>query len=57
MAPTGRAAKVMAGYTGMPAFTIHKKIYRQKTSADGMGDLYLIKICLKIPILLLMKLL
>ncbi len=43
MAPTGRAAKVMAGYTGMPAFTIHKKIYRQKTSADGMGRFVLDK--------------
>ncbi len=37
MAPTGRAAKVMAAYSGMTAFTIHKKIYRQKTSSDGMG--------------------
>ncbi len=37
MAPTGRAAKVMAGYTGLPAFTIHKKIYRQQSSADGTG--------------------
>lgn len=37
MAPTGRAAKVMANYTSLPAFTIHKKIYRQQTSADGMG--------------------
>ncbi|HKI90427.1 MAG TPA: AAA family ATPase [Draconibacterium sp.] len=37
MAPTGRAAKVMAGYTSMPAHTIHKSIYRQQTSADGMG--------------------
>ncbi|MCF6333932.1 MAG: AAA family ATPase [Draconibacterium sp.] len=37
LAPTGRAAKVMAGYSGMPAFTIHKKIYRQKSSSDGMG--------------------
>ena len=37
MAPTGRAAKVMSGYTGMPAFTIHKSIYRQTTSPDGMG--------------------
>lgn len=41
MAPTGRAAKVMAGYTGMAAFTIHKKIYRQKTSADGFGKFVL----------------
>ena len=27
MAPTGRAAKVMAGYAGIPARTIHKQIY------------------------------
>ncbi len=38
MAPTGRAAKVMAGYTGMPAYTIHKIIYRQKSSSDGTGS-------------------
>ena len=29
LAPTGRAAKVMSRYSGMPAYTIHKKIYRQ----------------------------
>src|SRR5690554_2394864 len=29
LAPTGRAAKVFSGYAGHPAFTIHKKIYRQ----------------------------
>lgn len=43
LAPTGRAAKVMAGYSGMPAFTIHKKIYRQKSSSDGMGKFLLDK--------------
>ncbi|SHE31819.1 exodeoxyribonuclease-5 [Mariniphaga anaerophila] len=43
LAPTGRAAKVMTGYTAMPAFTIHKKIYRQKTTADGMGHFVLDK--------------
>ncbi len=43
MAPTGRAAKVMSGYTSMPAFTIHKKIYRQQSSADGMGRFVLDK--------------
>lgn len=43
MAPTGRAAKVMAEYTGKPAFTIHKSIYRQKSSADGMGRFVLNK--------------
>jgi exodeoxyribonuclease-5 len=31
MAPTGRAAKVLASYAGFQAFTIHKKIYRQKS--------------------------
>lgn len=31
MAPTGRAAKVLAGYADHPAFTIHKRIYRQKS--------------------------
>ena len=43
MAPTGRAAKVMAGYTSMPAFTIHKRIYRQQSSTDGMGKFALDK--------------
>lgn len=32
MAPTGRAAKVLGQYTGRSAYTIHKKIYRQKSS-------------------------
>ena len=32
LAPTGRAAKVFSGYSGEKAFTIHKKIYRQKTA-------------------------
>ncbi len=35
LAPTGRAAKVLSGYSGKPAFTIHKKIYRLQTSGDG----------------------
>ena len=30
MAPTGRAAKVLAVNAGMPALTIHRKIYRQR---------------------------
>ncbi|NDW17882.1 ATP-dependent endonuclease [Dysgonomonas sp. 216] len=30
LAPTGRAAKVFSVYAQHPAFTIHKKIYRQK---------------------------
>jgi ATP-dependent exoDNAse (exonuclease V) alpha subunit len=33
MAPTGRAAKVMSAYAGVPASTIHKKIYRQTSGA------------------------
>ena len=43
MAPTGRAAKVLAGYTKMPAFTIHKKIYRQKSTSNGFGHFALDK--------------
>jgi exodeoxyribonuclease-5 len=38
LAPTGRAAKVLTGYSHTQAFTIHKKIYRQKSGKDGMGD-------------------
>ena len=38
LAPTGRAAKVFAAYAGHPAFTIHKKIYRQKTFADETSN-------------------
>ena len=34
MAPTGRAAKVFSLYSGIPAVTIHKQIYRQKSVAD-----------------------
>ena len=39
LAPTGRAAKVLSGYSGMPAYTIHKHIYRQKSvGGDGFGQ-------------------
>lgn len=41
MAPTGRAAKVMQSYSGYPATTIHKKIYRQKSADDGVGNFVL----------------
>ena len=34
LAPTGRAAKVLAQYAGEKALTIHKRIYRQRTNAD-----------------------
>ncbi len=37
LAPTGRAAKVLMNYTGKTSYTIHKKIYRQKSSTDGTG--------------------
>jgi len=37
MAPTGRSAKVLSGYTGVPARTIHKQIYRQKSMDGGIG--------------------
>ncbi len=35
LAPTGRAAKVLSEYTGMRAYTIHKKIYFVQTTSDG----------------------
>lgn len=34
LAPTGRAAKVISSYSGFPAYTIHKKIYRQKSMSE-----------------------
>lgn len=34
LAPTGRAAKVFSGYAKHPAYTIHKKIYRQKSYSN-----------------------
>jgi exodeoxyribonuclease V len=41
LAPTGRAAKVLTAYSGCQAYTIHKKIYRQQSSRDGMGKFFL----------------
>lgn len=35
LAPTGRAAKVIAGYSGKQAFTIHKRIYFPKKAKNG----------------------
>lgn len=35
LAPTGRAAKVLANYANKPAFTIHKMIYQLRTGGDG----------------------
>jgi exodeoxyribonuclease-5 len=41
LAPTGRAAKVLSSFTSKQSFTIHKKIYRQKSSKDGIGSFVL----------------
>lgn len=38
LAPTGRAAKVFASYAGHPAFTIHKKIYRQQSFSNEVSN-------------------
>ena len=35
LAPTGRAAKVFSLYAGQPAYTIHRRIYRQKSMEGG----------------------
>ena len=35
MAPTGRAAKVISGYSDRPAQTIHRKIYFPKKEKGG----------------------
>ena len=35
LAPTGRAAKVFSLYAGQPAYTIHRRIYRQKSLEGG----------------------
>jgi ATP-dependent exoDNAse (exonuclease V) alpha subunit len=41
MAPTGRAAKVFAQSCGLPAYTIHRRIYREKAyqGIDGQFQL------------------
>ena len=41
LAPTGRAAKVFALNSGQPAYTIHRRIYREKSFAgvDGQFNL------------------
>ena len=38
LAPTGRAAKVFSAYAGHPAFTIHKKIYRQRSFSNELDN-------------------
>ncbi|MDR0766300.1 MAG: AAA family ATPase, partial [Odoribacteraceae bacterium] len=37
LAPTGRAAKVFSAYAGVPAFTVHKKIYRRRETRESTG--------------------
>ncbi len=37
LAPTGRAAKVFSRYASHPAFTIHRKIYRQQRYSPDMS--------------------
>ena len=37
LAPTGRAAKVFSLNSGQPAYTIHRKIYRQKAFTGDMS--------------------
>lgn len=38
LAPTGRAAKVFSSYANHPAYTIHKKIYRQQRYVGDFGS-------------------
>ena len=38
LAPTGRAAKVFSHYAGHAAYTIHKKIYRQKSFSNELDN-------------------
>lgn len=42
LAPTGRAAKVLQNYSGIQAFTIHRKIYYHRITADGTVKLLVI---------------
>lgn len=41
LAPTGRAAKVLANRSGKEALTIHKQIYRRKDQSDDFSPLNL----------------
>ena len=38
LAPTGRAAKVFSHYAGHPAYTIPRKIYRQRTFSNELDN-------------------
>lgn len=37
LAPTGRAAKVFAAFSGMPAYTVHRRIYRHSLGGETPG--------------------
>ncbi|MDZ7741345.1 MAG: AAA family ATPase [Bacteroidota bacterium] len=41
LAPTGRAAKVLANYSGSRAYTIHKRIYKHFSTPEGRSALAL----------------
>ena len=41
LAPTGRAAKVFSLNSGSPAYTIHRRIYREKSFSGVDGQFYL----------------
>lgn len=41
LAPTGRAAKVFASYSGQYAYTIHKKIYRETAFSNDSSNFVL----------------
>ncbi len=43
LAPTGRAAKVFTRYAGTQAYTIHKKIYRQRSFSNETDNFVLDK--------------
>ncbi|MGL5272101.1 MAG: ATP-dependent DNA helicase, partial [Phocaeicola sp.] len=38
LAPTGRAAKVFAHYSSHPSYTVHKKIYRQRSFSNELDN-------------------
>ncbi|WP_420581229.1 ATP-dependent DNA helicase [Reichenbachiella sp.] len=40
LAPTGRAAKVISQYAKRTAFTIHKRIYKAKSSQEDSGPVF-----------------
>lgn len=41
LAPTGRAAKVFSRYSGHPAYTVHRMIYRQASFSNEMDNFML----------------